>query len=149
MTDSGAETGFVAEIAEQAHVPERDARTLVSDFLRALSGFVGEEAMDILVDLSPIDVGAVGSKGDEPPAGAESIEDFLLEMSDEEEVATGRAAEHARVVAEGLRSRASRPQLERLRESIENESILALFELTRGELTEADVTDEKRATSDG
>lgn len=116
-------------------MPESDARALVSDFINAISAFIGEEATETLLEISPVDVEV--TRGDD--RGEEgSIEEFLLEMSDEEGVATGRAAEHARVVAEALRSRAGRRDLERLGRRIEDEGILALFELSRGELTGPD-----------
>jgi hypothetical protein len=60
----------------------------------------------------------------------------------------GRAARDARVVAEALRSRADQSHLEKLSESIQNEELLALFELSRGELTETEMpTAGKRAQS--
>lgn len=139
------ELSFLADVAEGAHVPERDAKALVSDFVSAVSGFVGEEATAILIDLTPTEVDF-----DPGPdrGGDASIEEFLLAMSDEEGVATGRAAEHARVVAEAIRSRAPRGELTRLQDAIENEGILALFELGRGELTEPEApTAGKRAQS--
>lgn len=146
MTEPRSDSAFLSRIAEEAHLSERDARTLVSDFVRAVSGFVGEAATEILIDLTPADLGVIPSRSHDDDA---SVEEFLLEMSDEEGVAAGRAAEHARVVAEALRSRATESDLARLQESIENESILALFELTRGELTEPDVrTATKQAQSD-
>lgn len=60
-------------------------------------------------------------------------------MSDIESVEAGRAAEHARDVAETLRSRADTSHLERHQDSIENEELLAFVELSRGELTEPEL----------
>lgn len=124
---------FYSAVSEQARLPVGDARDLVSDFLNAISGFVGEDAWGVLVELAPDDVGV--EQSDEGDFEG-TVEEFLLEMSDVEAVEAGRAAQHARVVAETLRSRADESQLEELRESIENDELLALFELSRGELTE-------------
>lgn len=135
MKQTRSDAGFLETISEEAHIPERDVKPLLADFLSALSGFVSEEVIELLIDITPTDVNI--ERGGDRDSNA-TIEEFLLEMSDEEGVATGRAAEHARVVAEGIRSRAHNTDLRRLRDLIENEDILALFELNRGELTETE-----------
>lgn len=53
-----------------------------------------------------------------------TIEEFLLEMSDVESVEAGRAAEHARDVAETLRSGADASHRERLRVESKTRSCL-------------------------
>lgn len=136
MEQTGRDQAFYAAIADEAHLPESDAQVLVADFLDAISRFIGDDAWGTLLDLVP-DGPEVDRKDGERTEG--TIEDFLLEMSDVESVEAGRAAEHARIVAEKLRSRADESHLERLRESIENEELLALFELRRGELTEPEM----------
>lgn len=133
MDQTERDARFYTAVSEEARLPRDDARDLVSDFLNAISSFVGEDAWGVLVGLAPDDIGV--EQSDEVDVEG-TIEEFLLEMSDVEAVEAGRAAEHARVVAETLRSRADDSQLEDLRESIENDELLALFELSRGELTE-------------
>lgn len=132
MDHSERDARFYATVSEEARLPAGDAHALVSDFLRAISSFVGEDAWAVLVSLAPDDVQVEQEDATDTQG---TIEQFLLQMSDAESIETGRAAEHARVVAETLRSRADESQLDDLRESIENEELLALFELSRGELT--------------
>lgn len=126
-------TDFVAEVSERARLDEHDARSLIEDFLHALPGFVTRETWDLIADLTPGDVDVDWEEM--PPREDRSIEAFLLEMSSEERVESRRAAEHARAVAETIRSRATREQAESLQSAIRDESLLALFETERGELT--------------
>lgn len=136
MTEEERDSTFYVEISEEASVPEGDAPRLVSEFLATISGFVNEEAWEVLIDLAPSDI---DMERDEVKPHDDSIKDFLVEVSDADLVATARAPLHARVVAEALRSRADRSHLEKLQETIENEGLLALFELSRGELTETEM----------
>lgn len=127
---------FTAEVAERANLSDDDALELIKDFLSALPGFVTRDTWELIAELTPVQVSV---EWEDVSEGVDmSMEDFLLEMSDEEHVELERAAEHARAVAETIRSRSSAEQLDRLRESITNEDLLALFETERGELTSAD-----------
>jgi hypothetical protein len=135
MDQRRTDESFYAGISAEARLPERDTRDLVSDFFNAISAFLADDAWRVLVDLVPGEMAVARDNGTKTDG---TIEEFLLEMSDAESVETGRAAEHARVVAEALRSRADDSHLEALRDSIENDELLALFELSRGELTEAE-----------
>lgn len=134
MADLRTDAAFFEYVSKEARVPESDARALVQDFLRAISYFIGESATSVLADIAPTDLTVPSPAGNRQAEA--TIEEFLLEMSDEESVAEDRAADHARVVAEALRMRADGATVQRLKDSIENEEILALFELERGELTE-------------
>lgn len=134
MANMQSDPEFFAHISNEARVPEDDARSLVEDFLRAISGFIDETAANVLEEIAPS--GLTVGKTELSIRNDASVEEFLLEMSDEESVATGRAAEHARVVAEAMSERADEASLEHLVESIANQDILALFETHRGELTE-------------
>ncbi|MGH8945540.1 MAG: DUF2267 domain-containing protein [Acidimicrobiia bacterium] len=131
------EAGFIAEVADRARLSNDDARRLVEDFLHAIAGFVSPEAWELIADLTPLDVSLDPDEAEPDPEDRE-IEDFLLVMSDEEEVESPRAAEHARAVAETIRSRTGSDQLARLRSLVSNEDVLALFETTRGELTSSE-----------
>jgi hypothetical protein len=134
MKRSERDDNFYAAVSEEARLPVSDARDLVCEFFSAISGFVGHEAWGVLADLAPQDVKLGRTSHVE---GGGTLEQFLTKMSGVESVETGRAAEHARVVAEALRSRADPSQLEMLQALIEDDELLALFELSRGELTEA------------
>lgn len=128
-------SGFIAEVAEGAHLTEREAAALTEDFLSVLAEHVDREVWESLVSLAPVEVSVEWD--DTSRERQATTEDFLLEMSDEEQVESGRAAEHARVVAEAMRKRADRRQLDQIAR-IENEGITALFELVRGEMTTPD-----------
>ena len=135
MSQTQRDQTFYAAISDEARLPATDTHALVSDFLNAISGFVSDDAWEVLMELSPADVKVERQVMTQAEG---TIEDFLLEMSDVESVEAGRAAEHARVVAEALRSRADRKHLEALKAAIADDEVLALFELSRGELTETD-----------
>jgi uncharacterized protein (DUF2267 family) len=126
-------TSFVEDLAERAYLREEDAHELIVDFLEALPGFVDRETWDLISAMVPIEVTVdweqVGEQEDL------TMEEFLVEMSQEEGVESTRAAEHARAVAETIRSNADPEQMERLRSTMMNEDLLALFESVRGEFT--------------
>lgn len=128
-------SGFIAEVAEGAHLTESEAAALTEDFLLVLAEHVDREVWESLAALTPVEVSV--DWDDTSRDRQATTEDFLLEMSDEEQVESGRAAEHARVVAEAMRKRAGRHQLDQIAR-IENEGITALFELVRGEITTPD-----------
>ncbi|HEX6299821.1 MAG TPA: hypothetical protein VF148_05115 [Acidimicrobiia bacterium] len=60
---------------------------MVSDFLSAISNFVGEDTWSVLASLAPDDVEV--ERSDEVNTDA-TVEEFLLQMSDAESVATAR-----------------------------------------------------------
>lgn len=131
------EAGFIIEVADRAGLSHAEARSLVEDFLDALSGFVSPEAWEFIAGLTPIEL-ILDRDEIEPHPEDRDIEDFLLEMSEEEDVELPRAAEHARAVAEAISARASPEQLARLQSLVDNEDVLALFERARGELTSSE-----------
>lgn len=135
MREGQSDSDFYAAIAEGAHIPVAQAPSLVEDFLNAISEFVSDDALEILVDLAPPNLSLSRTR---PERDEATVEQFLVTMSGEEAVAAGRAAEHARVVAEALRSRSDPSLLEDLQDAIADDEILALFELTRGEMTTQD-----------
>lgn len=128
-------SGFIAEVAEGAHLTESEAAALTEDFLLVLAEHVDREVWESLASLAPVEVSVEWD--DTSRDRQATTEEFLLEMSDEEQVESGRAAEHARVVAEAMRRRAGRHELDQIAR-IENEGIAALFELVRGEMTTPD-----------
>lgn len=136
MADIQSDTEFYAHISNEARIPVEDAPSLVQGFLKAISEYVGEEAASVLEDVAPR--GTRVGKSDPSVRDDGSIEQFLLDTSEEEAVEEGRAADHARVVAQALRARADESQWQRFQASIEEENILALFEFDRGELTDVD-----------
>ncbi len=131
---------FLADVSDRANLTREEARELTEDFLKALPGFVSREAWELIAGLTPVEVAIDWEEVEE--SDDHSIEDFLLEMSSEEEVESPRAAEHARVVAETIRSHAGPGQIEALRSAIEDETMLALFETVRGEFTSAETSEE-------
>lgn len=137
MANLQSDSEFFGRVSNEARVREEDARLLVEDFLRSISEYIGKEAAQVLQDIAP--AGLSVEKSEQNIRDEEStIKEFLLAMSDEESAPTEQAAKHARAVAQALRERADATSLRRLRELVENEEILALFELDRGELTEVE-----------
>lgn len=122
---------FLAAVAARANVPDADAADLVSDFLSAIAGAIDEDAWEAVRALVPT---SSDERAPEAPSSA-TIEEMLIEMSGEEGVAEDRVASHARAVAMAVRDRASTQQLRRLAELIQDDTVLALFEEHRGELT--------------
>lgn len=123
-------SNLYGRIAAAAHVPEEEAPTLVRAFLQAVAPFAGDR--DALTALAPEGM----SIPDAVPAnGTRGVEELIAESLAETSLADGRAAGYLRVVAEALASEASPDQLERLRQSITDDDVLALFESERGELT--------------
>lgn len=137
------EDSFIAEIADRANLSSDDARSLVEDFLAALPGFVSREAWELIAGLTPVAASVDWDERDLPED--RDVEDFFLEMSDEERVESRRAAEHARAVAETIRARAEPEELDALRSLVTNEDVLALFESVRGELTSSESPMGKRS----
>lgn len=124
---------FIARVAELARIPEDDAGSLVRDFLAALTGMVDRQTWDLIRSLVPGEIGVSWEEGaDYEPT---TIEQFLLDVSRREPVATERGAEHARAVAEAVREQATESELRQLASAIQDDDLLALFEETRGELT--------------
>lgn len=123
---------FWARVAEEAHVSSEEAPAVVASVLLALAPSLNEEARDVIDDLLPEGLQIPRANADDSD---DDVEDVLLAALDESSIATGRPVEHARVVTEALSRRAGPDQLKRLRDSVEDEGVLALFETTRGELT--------------
>lgn len=128
---------FLEKVSDRARVPEGDAHELVQDFVDALSKFVESDQLGVVLGMIPVDVKRPDSSGAE--AEDVTIDAFLSEMSDEESVGDGRAAEHARAVAETLGEHAGKDGQRDLQEAITHQGILALFEGVRGEMTPQDV----------
>jgi peroxiredoxin len=122
---------FYARVVDEARIPEEEAPVLVQAFLRAVSPFLGEDGRAVVSELAPEGL-EVPTAEKEPDAG---VEDLLLAAVEESSIASGRPVEHARVVAEALRSRADGSQVRRLEAAVEDEDVLSLFEAYRGELT--------------
>lgn len=133
--DDGAEqpSDLFGRIAAGAHVPEEETPTLVRAFLRAVAPFANDR--EALNALAPDGISIPETA---PADGERGIEELLAESLAETSLADGQAAGYLRVVAEALASEASPSQLERLRESITDDDVLALFESERGELTAAE-----------
>lgn len=130
---------FLSRVAERANVPEEQASGLVDDFLTALAKTVDRGTWEKIQEIVPMAVDAQQGEVGEKPL---TIEQFLLELSGREPVADERAATHARAVAGAIREEASESQFEQLRSRMEDDTLLALFEEERGELTAvADPTD--------
>jgi peroxiredoxin len=127
----GSDDEFYARIVDEARIPEEEAPVLVQAFLSAISPFLGEEARAVVSELAP--KGLEIPTAENEPNGA--VEDLLLATIEESSIASGRPVEHARVVAEALRSRADAGQVGRLEAAVEDEDVLGLFETYRGELT--------------
>jgi peroxiredoxin len=123
---------FYARVADEARIPAEEAPVLVSAFLNALAPFLGEEGRVVVRELAPEGMEVPEIEKRDPEAG---VEDLLQTALEDSSIASGRPAEHARVVAEALRSRADEGQLRRLERSVEDEDVLSLFEVSRGELT--------------
>jgi peroxiredoxin len=126
----GSDEEFYARIADEARIPAGEAPVLVRAFLEAVAPSLGEDARAVVSELAP--GGLVVPTARDSDAGVESL---LLAALEESSIATGRPAEHARVVAEALRSRANETQLRRLEAAVDDEDVLSLFESERGELT--------------
>lgn len=126
-------TGLYARIAAAAHVPEEEAPILVRAFLQAVAPFAADA--EALSDLAPGDLSVPEAV---PADGSRGAEELLAESLAETSLTDGRAAAYLRVVAEALASEAHPDQLARLRDSITDDDVLALFESERGELTAAD-----------
>lgn len=142
MTDASS---FVEDLSERAYLSEEDAQTLIVDFLEALPGFVDRETWELIADMVPVKVTVDwDQRGEQEDL---TMEDFLLEMSAEEGVESTRAAEHARAVAETIHDHSNPAQIERLRSTMVNEDLLALFESTRGELTSHEEPDGPRSST--
>lgn len=123
-------SSLYGRIAAGAHVPDEEAPILVRAFLQAVAPFADDR--EALSALAPRGMSVPEAM---PADGALGVEDLLAEALAETSLADGRAAEYLRVVAEALASEAGPDQLERLRESITDDDVLALFESERGELT--------------
>lgn len=123
--------GFLSQVAERANVPHEDAADLVDEVLRELARILDPESWRKVREIVPFEVD-VESSGD---GQSLSMERFLVELSGEEPVQEERAARHARAVAGAIRDAASESQIEQLSHLIEDDSVLALFEERRGELT--------------
>jgi peroxiredoxin len=128
----GSDEEFYARIADEARIPAEEARALVRAFLEAVAPSLGDDARAVVSELAPEGLVVPTRGARDPDAGVESL---LLAALEESSVATGRPAEHARVVAEALRSRANETQLRRLEAAVDDEDVLSLFESERGELT--------------
>lgn len=131
--DSGDDSAFLARIADEARVPEEEAPALVREVVAAISSSLGQEARAVLAKITPS--GLMASPTPDPGAD-DGVEDVIESSIDEAAVASGRGAEHTRVVAEALADRADTDQLRRLIDAIEDEDIRALFESDRDEMTE-------------
>lgn len=135
MSDQDRRQRFVSDLADAAFLEEPEAVELTRDFLDALAEFVDREVWESIASITPIEVSIDWSeltRRSDP-----TIEDFLLTMSDEEQVETRRSADHARAVAETIKRHARPDEVDQIAR-IRNEGILSLFETTRGELTSPD-----------
>jgi len=121
--------GFLVRIAERANVPDDEAADLVEDVLRELAKVLDGESWTKIQEILPFEVDI------EPSGQSMSIEEFLTELSGDEPVEDERAAIHARAVAGTIGEAATKSQVEELSSLIEDETVLALFEERRGELT--------------
>jgi peroxiredoxin len=128
----GTDEEFYARIADEARIPAEEARALVRAFLEAVAPSLGDDARAVVSELAPEGLLVPTAAARDSDAGVESL---LLAALEESSIATGRPAEHARVVAEALRSRANGTQLRRLEAAVDDEDVLSLFESERGELT--------------
>lgn len=125
------EQEFLSRVAEEARVSIEEAPLLVTAVLAALAPSLDETSREIIDELLPEGV----EFPEAPHNGDEDVEAVLLSALEESSIATGRPVEHARVVTEALSRRADADQLGRLRDSIDDEGVLALFESFRGEMT--------------
>lgn len=123
---------FYARLAEEARVSGEDAPALVRAFLSAVAPSLGKDARAVVSELAPegMEIPEVDERD-----GQAGVEALLQAALDDSSIASGRPAEHARVVAEALRSRADESQLRRLVASVDDEDVLSLFETDGGELT--------------
>lgn len=128
----GSDQDFYQRVAADARIPEDQAPELVTVILNALVPLLGDDARAVLAELIPSDQELPETAVHRPGDG---IEDLLTAALDDSSVASGRPAEHARVVAEALRRRADEAQLRRLESAVSDEDLLSLFEADRGELT--------------
>ncbi len=124
--------GFMSDLAETSFLHESEAADLARDFVETLAEFVDRDVWNAVASVVPVDISI---DWDEIDDRAEStVEEFLLAMSAEEDVETGRSADHARAVAETVERYAGPDELDRIGR-MRNEGILSLFETTRGQLT--------------
>jgi uncharacterized protein (DUF2267 family) len=140
MATSKHEDWFVEKVAERAQIPRSDVPSLVDDFLRALGSFADQSGWKAVVDAVPLDTELRWNNLDREEVS--TLDDFFLAMSDEESVGDGRAAEHARAVAQTVAEHAGPGGQERIRKAVKHEGMLALFETMRGEVTSADAPTE-------
>lgn len=121
--------GFLERVAERANLPYHDAADIVDEVLRELAKVLDRESWTKIQEILPFEVDI------EPSGQPLSIEESLMELSRDEPVRDERAAIHARAVAGTIGETASESQLEELSALIEDDTVLALFEERRGELT--------------
>ncbi|HXV70652.1 MAG TPA: DUF2267 domain-containing protein [Acidimicrobiia bacterium] len=121
--------GFLELVAERANLPYHDAADLVDEVLRELAKVLDRESWTKIQEILPLEVDI------EPFGQSLSIEEFLMKLSRDEPVQDERAAIHAGAVAGTIGETASESRLEELSALIEDDTVLALFEERRGELT--------------
>lgn len=132
-----SESSVVEMVAAEAGLDQQDAAELIREFLTTIQRYIPSSAWELLNGLVPPEMNGRPKPGDDQK---QSIRDLILDLADEEDIESRRAASHARAVAMSLRSRANPAEVQRLKSQLP-EDLLALFEMdSRGELTETQPT---------